>query len=227
MAIGIIESVIALATCAAAIAAWQAAKAAKAQVKLLLPRPVVTVQGNWSLEAASGVGPDGFLLQNLGSSPAFDVRVSDIEGPLLQQVQYRERLTTDRIFVLADKKELEATHHRQTPGNVLDHQAVVQFVQNAGQAFSPKDGCGNTLEHKLKFFVDYSASDGGRGFQTECLICFSLGFPNPRARIAPASGWLGKEIPPDGGRNFLTLARRAIRGIYARRTHGDTVHGET
>jgi hypothetical protein len=223
----IINSVIAFATCGAAYAAYRAAKATEAQARLLLPRPVITVQANWGLENASGAGPDGFLLQNIGSSPAFDVRVSDIEGPFLQQVQYRERLATNRIFVLAEKKELEAIHHRQTPGNVLDHQAAVKFVQNASLAFSPKDGHGNSLDHKLKFFVEYSALDGARRFQTECLICFSLGFPNPRALIVPASSWLGKEIPRDGGRKFSTLVRRGIRSMYARQTRGDKMHRET
>jgi hypothetical protein len=223
----IINTVIAFATCVAAYAAYRAAKATEAQAKLLLPRPVVTVQGNWDLENASGAGPGGFLLQNVGASPAFDVRISDIEGPFLQQVRYPERLTTDDIRFLAEKKELEVTHHRQTPGNILDHQAAAKFVQNAGQAFSPKDDRGNSLDHKLKFFVEYSALDGARRFQTECLICFSLGFPNPRALIVPASSWLGKEIPRDGGRKFSTLVRRGIRSMYARQTHGDKMHGET
>jgi hypothetical protein len=113
--------------------------------------------------------------------------VSDIEGPFLRQVQHRERLTTNPIFLLAERKELlEATHYRHMPGNVLDHQAAFKFVQTVSQTFSPQD------EHKLKFFVEYSALDGRR-FKTECLICFNLGFPNSRAQIVPGSSWLGKE----------------------------------
>jgi hypothetical protein len=181
------NSVIAAATCAAAVAAWRAARAASSQVELQRPRPVVIVEGNWNVENALNVEPRGFLLRNVGSSPAFDVEVSGIEGPFLQQVQYRERLTTDRIFVLTEGKgPLEAAHHRHVPGDVLDHQAALKFVQNASQTFPPQG------DHKMEFFVGYSALDGRR-FRTECLICFNLGFPNSRAEVVPASSWLGKE----------------------------------
>src|SRR5208282_6036184 len=129
---------------------------------------------------------------NIGSSPAFDVRVSDIEGPFLQQVQYRERLTTDLVCrLLLEKKTLVATHHRRVPGNDLDHQAAFTFLRNAGQALPPTDGHGNPLDNRLRFFLEYSALDGAREFRTECLIHFNLGFPNPRAQIVPASSWLG------------------------------------
>jgi hypothetical protein len=148
---------------------------------------VVTVEGSWSLASDGPDSPDRFVLKNVGSSPAFDIEVSDIEGPLLKQVQYRESLTTDHIFVLAEGEELRATHHRRTPGGTIDDQAAFKFVQNASQAFSPKDESGNPcLDHKLKFFVKYSALDG-RPFKVECLIWFNLGIDNLWAQIVPAS----------------------------------------
>ncbi len=199
------QTIIALATCVAAFSAcagaWCAYKAAVAakrqgdaaweQVSLQRPRPVVIVKGCWSLENPTDE-PSGFLLQNVGSSPAFDVEVSDIEGPLLKQVQYRERLTTNRIFVLTEGKEpLEATHHRHMPGNVIDHQAVSAFVQNASRTFSRTDEGGNpSLDHKLKFFVKYSALDS-RPFMVKCSICFNLGINSLHAKIEPDSSWLG------------------------------------
>jgi len=187
-----IELVTALGTCVTVVVSCWAAKAAWAQVKLQRPRPVVTVEGNWSLNNSTS-GPDGFMLKNVGSSPAFDIEVSDIEGPLLKQVQHRERLVTDHILVLEEKNGLEATHHRRMPGNVIDHQAVTTFVQNAGQTFLPKDKSGNpSLDYKLNFFVEYSALDGRR-FKTECLMSFNLGIDNLRARIVPESSWLGTE----------------------------------
>jgi hypothetical protein len=138
-------------------------------------------------------GPDGFVLKNVGSSPAFDIEVSDIEGPVLKQALHPERLTTDHILVLEEKKGQEAIHHRHMPGNVIDHQAVTAFVQTASQTFSPKDKSGNpSLDHKLNFFVEYSALDGRR-FTTECVMSFNLGIDNLSARIVPESSWLGTE----------------------------------
>lgn len=181
----IVNIVIALATCIAAACAFLAARAAGEQVKLQRPRPVITIEGNWSLESTLDDEPHGFLLQNVGSSPAFDIKVSDIVGPLLYK-GHRERLTTDPVPLLAEgKKPLEAIHRRYMPGSAIGDGAALKFVQNASETLPPQDG------QKLSFFVEYSALDGTR-FKTECLICFSLGLPNPRAQIVPCSSWLGE-----------------------------------
>jgi hypothetical protein len=169
-------------------------KAAWEQVELQRPRPVITVEGIWNLEKTTGE-PDGFVLRNLGSSPAFDIQISNIEGPLLPSVKYQELLTTERIYAIAEKSDpVRANHYRHAAVNVLSNQAALKFFQNAGQTFPLQDDDGNVLNHKLNFFVEYSALDGKRRFRTECLICFNLGFPDPRAQIIPASDWLGKEI---------------------------------
>jgi hypothetical protein len=196
-----INLVIALATCAAAIASWVAArsarrasKAAEEQTMLQRPRPVVIVAGSWSLENSLD-DPDGFMIKNIGSSPAFDIEISNVEGPLLKQVQHRESLTTDHTFFLETGAKRIAVHHRLMPGNVIDHDAVAKFVQNAGQAFPLIGAMGApTLEHLLKFRVEYSTLDG-RQIRTECLLRFDLGANRLRADIIPVSSWLGTETP--------------------------------
>ena len=190
----IIDAIIAFATFIPALSAASGAFAAWKQVKLQRPRPVAVVEGRWSLDNAIG-GPSGFRLQNVGSSPAFDIQISEIEGPILKQVQYRERLTTDHIFVLPERIEpLEVTHHRHASINVINHQAAATFIQNAGPAFSPEDYDDNqNLTHDLNFFVEYSALDGRR-FRTKCLMRFSLGIDTLSATIVPSSSWLGAEI---------------------------------
>ena len=185
-----INVVIALATCLAAWSAWKAARAAQQQVKLQRPRPVIIVEGNWGLEDSSG---ENFVLRNIGSSPAFDIELSPIEGPVLKQVRYAERLVTDRMSVLAEKQGQVASQCRCAPGNTLRDQAAFNFVQAAGPAFSQTDEEGNpTLVHEIKFFVSYSTLDG-RQIRTECAIHFNLGVGNLRAQVVPASGWLGVE----------------------------------
>ena len=214
----IIDSVIALATCAAAWCSYKAAKAAEIQgraaweqVGLQRPRPVVTVEGSWSLENSTG-GSNGFVLKNIGSSPAFDIEVSEIEGPLLKKPQeYRERLTTDHISVLEEKKDQEAIHHRRLPGTVIGQSALPTFLLTAGQTFPIKDNDGNpTLEHKLEFFLKYSTLDGRR-IKADCLICFNLGIDSQQAKIVPVSSWVmtpGKA----GGFIFREPLKAAIRG---------------
>jgi hypothetical protein len=133
------------------------------------------------------------VLRNVGSSPAFDIEVSDIEGPVLKQTQQREHLTTDHIPVLEEEKEQQAIHHRHMPGNVIDGQAVATFVQNASQTFSFKEDGGNhSLDYDLNFFVAYSTLEGRR-IKTKCLIRFNLGVNGLRAQILPVSSWLGTE----------------------------------
>lgn len=190
----IIDTVIAFATSIAAFSAASGAFAAWKQVKLQRPRPVVIVEGRWSLDYAIG-GPNGFRLQNVGSSSAFDIQISEIEGPVLKPVQYKERLTTDHIFVLPERTEpLEVTHHRHASVNVINHQAAATFIQNAGPAFSAEDDDGNpNLTHDLNFFVEYSALDGRR-FKTKCLMRFNLGIETLNATIMPSYSWLGVEI---------------------------------
>ncbi len=198
-----------LAACLATWFAYWTAKAARTQadaswelVRLQRPRPVVTVEGDWNFENSSG-GPDGFGLKNVGSSPAFHIEVSDIEGPVLRQAQHRETLTTESILLLEEKEMQVAIHHRCMPGNVIDDQAAFKFVQNASRAFSPRDEDGNpTLDHELNFFVAYSTLDGRR-IRTECLIRFNLGADRRRARIVPVSGWLGVETPEKKRENSL------------------------
>lgn len=168
----VINLIIAVATCVAAGCAWKTAKSAGEQVKLQRPRPVVIIEGSWGPEDPSG---ENFVLANIGSSPAFDIDLSDIEGPFLKEVQYSERLITHRIFVLEEKHRQVACQYRRTPsGNILRDQAAFKFVQNAARAFSPKDEDDNpTLEHKLNFDVAYSTLDGRR-IRTKCAIHLTL-----------------------------------------------------
>ncbi len=190
----IIQLVIAAATCAAAVSAWLAAKAARAQVKLQEPRPVIVIEGKWPLEN-NNVEQDGFLVRNLGSSPAFDISISDIEGPLLpSEPPYRERLITEQIPVIADKGEAHAIHHRCLPNSQIDQQAVLGFVKTAGPRF-PIEGAGGNrcLEHDLHFSVTYSRVNGTQ-IKTKCVIRFNLGVNVLVAHVAPVSSWLGEEI---------------------------------
>jgi hypothetical protein len=191
----LINSAIALGTLAAALAAWRAAREAKVQgkaaweqVKLQRPRPVIIVEASWNLEK-EGDDPDSILIRNVGSSPAFDVDISEIEGPLLQAQGYRERFVTDRIFVIGEKAEIRAVHHRCIPATQIDHRAASGFVMSSGQSFAPIDKDVDLLKPVLEFSIGYSALDGRR-FSVPCRIQFWLGF-NARADIVPVSGWLG------------------------------------
>jgi len=191
----IINLAIALATCVAAWAACVAAKAAKRQgsaaweqVKLLRPRPVLVVEGNWNLETDAN-GPDGFVIRNVGSSPAFDIDISEIEGPFIASVGYSERLITERIFVISEGNEVRAVQHRCTPGNQLDLDATFNFLQVAGNSMFASNEAGNPPRHTLKFVLTYSTLDGGR-FTTPCTIRFHLGL-GAFAKITPDASWLG------------------------------------
>ena len=191
----IINSAIAFATFAAALAAWRAARAAKTQgdaaweqVKLQRPRPVIIVEASWNLEKDSDA-PDNILVRNVGSSPAFDVDISEIEGPLLQAQGYRERLVTDRIFVLAEQAEIRAAHHRIVPGTPISHVAALGFVKTAAGSPAAMDNGGDPHRPSLEFSLGYSALDGRR-FKVPCRIQFWLGL-KARAEIVPVAGWLG------------------------------------
>jgi hypothetical protein len=193
----LINSAIAFATFAAALAAWRAARAAKTQgdaaweqVKLQRPRPVIIVEASWNLEKDSDE-PDSILVRNVGSSPAFDVDLSEIEGPVLQTQGYRERLVTDRIFVVGEQAEIRAVHHRIVPGTPIGHLAALGFVKAVAGSPAPMDKGGDPHRPLLEFSLGYSALDGRR-FEVPCRIQFWLGF-NARAEIVPVSGWLGGE----------------------------------
>ncbi len=201
MSAEIINLAIALATCIAAWAACVAAKAAKRQggaaweqVKLLHPRPVLVVEGNWNLETDAD-GPDRFVIRNVGSSPAFDIDISEIEGPFIPSVRYSERLITERVFVIGEGCEVRTAQHRCTPGNQFDRDATFTFLKGAGQSFAPKDEAGNPLHHTLKFSLTYSTLDGRR-FTTPSTIRFHLGL-GAFAKITPSASWLGTNKPDE------------------------------
>lgn len=193
----IINSVIAGGTLATAIFAWLTAMAARAQgraaweqVNLQRPRPVIVVEGSWNLEE-KGDGPDAFLLRNIGSSPAFDIELADIDGPLVPSCGYRERLVTDRIFVIAEKSETRGAHHRLIPATQIDHRAALDFIKTAAQSFPVTDDDPNLRRPALDFALCYSTLDGRR-FSVPCQMRFWLGL-NARAEIVPVSSWLGME----------------------------------
>jgi hypothetical protein len=193
----IINSVIAAATSGAAVFALLTARAAKTQGKaalvqidLLRPRPVVVIEGGWNLEAEIEA-PDAFLVRNIGSSPAFDIQITEIKGPIRQPYGYREHLATDRIFVIAEKSDALAEHHRLAPGSQIDQRAAATFIKAASTSFDASMDEPDSLRPVLEFKVSYKALDG-RQFETPCRILFWLGL-NARADIAPVSSWLGQK----------------------------------
>jgi len=194
-----INLAIALFTFAAACAAWWSAIAAKRQgdaaweqVKLQRPRPVLVVEGHWNLESDAD-GQNGFVIRNVGSSPAFDIDISEIEGPFIRSVRYSERLITERVSVMGEGCEVIATQHRCAPGNQFDRDAAFAFMKVAGQSFAPTDEAGILLRHTLKFSLAYSTLDGRR-FTTPCTVLFHLGL-GAFARISPDASWLGANNP--------------------------------
>src|ERR1035441_8042062 len=150
------------------MAAQKEGSGAWEQVKLLRPRPVLVVEGNWSLESDSD-GPDGFVIQNVGSSPAFDIHISGIEGSFIPSVRCSERLITERILVIGDGSEVRAVQHRCMPGNQFDADATFAFLKVAGQSLPLTGEAGSPLRHMLKFIRAYSTTDGRR-FTTPCTI---------------------------------------------------------
>jgi hypothetical protein len=195
MSAEVINLAIALATCIAAWAACVAAIAAKRQggaaweqVKLLRPRPVLVVEGSWSLETDAD-RTSVFVIRNVGSSPAFDIDISEIEGPLVPSVGYSERLITERIFVIGEGSAVHTVQHRCAPGNQFDRDAAFDFLKVAGQSFAPTDEAGSPLRHMLKFALTYLTLEGTR-FTTLCTIRFHLGL-GAFAKIDPEASWLG------------------------------------
>jgi hypothetical protein len=191
-----INTVVGVATSAAAVFAWLTARAAKTQGKaaleqidLLRPRPVIVLEGRWNLEADTGV-PDAFLVQNVGSSPAFDIQITQIEGPVVRPHGYREHLVTNRIFAIAEKSEVRAVHHRLLPGNQIDDRAAFAFMNSAGLSFGATGDDPDSLRPALEFKVSYAALDGRR-FVTPCRVRFWLGL-KACAEIVPAASWLGE-----------------------------------
>jgi hypothetical protein len=196
-----INLVIALFTFAAACAAWLSAISAKKQgdaaweqVKLQRPRPVLVVEGHWNLESDAD-GQNGFVIRNVGSSPAFDINISEIEGPFIPSVGYSERLITERIFVIGEGCDVRPAQHRCTPGNQFDRDAAVTFLKVAGQSFMSTVDAGNSLRHTLKFSLTYSTLES-RQFTTPCTIRFHLGL-GAFAEIIPAASWLGANSPEE------------------------------
>jgi len=190
----IINSVIAAATSIAALFAWRTALAAKTQGKaaleqidLLRPRPVIVLEGSWSLEEEIPA-PHAFLVRNVGSSPAFDIQITDIEGPVIRPQGYRERLVTDRIFVISEKSEVRAAHHRLMPGTQIEDCAAATFFNTASTFFGGSMEDPNSLRPGLEFTVSYTALDG-RKFVTPCRLRFWLGL-KAYAEIVPVVGWL-------------------------------------
>jgi hypothetical protein len=110
--------------------------------------------------------------------------VSDIEGPVLTQVGYKEYLATTRIFVLPEKSTaVAAEHHRRVPGVPITENAVRAFIMNAGQSFPSRDADGNpSFYHQLTFTITYKALDG-RQYTTPCLLHFNLGINVLRAQV--------------------------------------------
>ena len=192
----IINTAIAAATSAAAVFAWLTARAAKIQgkaaleqIELLRPRPVVVIEGRWNLEAETDAS-DVFLLQNVGSSAAFDIQITEIEGPVIRSHGYRETLVTDRIFVIAEKSEVRTVHHRLMPGNQIDERAAAAFMNSAGLSFGATNDDPDSLRPVLEFKVSYAALDGRR-FVTPCRVHFWLGL-KACAEIVPVTSWLGE-----------------------------------
>lgn len=192
----IINSVIATATSVAAVFAWLTARAAKTQGKasleqidLLRPRPVVVLEGRWDLEGELDA-PDALLARNVGSSPAFDIEITEIEGPVIRSHDYRERLITDRIFVIGEKAKTPAIHHRLLPGTQIDLHAAASFMKGASMAFGATMDDPDSLRPTLNFTVNYTALDGRR-FATHCRVRFWLGL-KAYAEIVPVTSWLGE-----------------------------------
>lgn len=192
----IINSVVAGATSVAAFFAWRTAVAAKAQsraaweqVSLQRPRPVIVINGSWNLEK-EGNELDGFLLRNIGSSPAFDVDVAEIDGPLLPSCGYQERFVTDRVFAIAERAEVRAVHHRLIPATQIDHRAAFGFIKTAAESFRIAEDDDDSRRPVLKFALCYSSLDGRR-FSVPCRVRFWLGL-NARAEVEPVSSWLGE-----------------------------------
>ncbi|HUO00390.1 MAG TPA: hypothetical protein VMU69_29690 [Bradyrhizobium sp.] len=150
---------------------------------------MIVLEGQWNLEAKTDV-PDAFLVHNVGSSPAFDIEITEIEGPEVRPHGYRERLVTDPISVVAEKSEVRAAHHRLLPGNQIDNRAVAAFMNSAGTSFGATNEDPDSLRPSLEFQVSYAALDGRR-FVTRCRVRFWLGL-KANAEIVPAASWLGE-----------------------------------
>lgn len=214
----IINSVIAAATSGAAIFAWLTARATKvqgkaslAQIDLMRPRPVIVLEGRWDLEAETDA-LDTILVRNVGSSAAFDIQIAEIEGPMIRSHDYRERLITNRVFVLAEEDTVRAVHHRVMPGNQIDARAATTFMNGAGSSFRTVDDDPDSLRPLLEFTVSYTALDGRR-FVVPCQVRFWLGL-KACAEIVPLASWLGES--PDHGalsqRRKYSSIRRSSNG---------------
>jgi hypothetical protein len=103
---------------------------------------------------------------------------------------YRERLLTDRIFVISERSDVRAVHHRLMPGNQIDDRAAPAFIYSAGLSFGATNDDPDSLRPVLEFKVSYTALDGRR-FVTPCHVRFWLGL-KACAEIVPVTSWLGE-----------------------------------
>jgi len=154
----------------------KAAKAAADQVELQRPRPILMVTFSYSLKR-NQTDEDRFKkfrLQNIGDSPAFDVKVSPIELP-----DGSECLKTEEISHLLGGQIHACKHQLQNNrGGLAILQPAETFASALADYFDRKSG--GALDerinkgHRIYFEVSYHALDKRHFSQRYAFIVYFL-----------------------------------------------------
>lgn len=177
----------------AADASAKAAEKAAEQVELQRPRPVITATCQWSFSQTrrDTVPRDKEIeLTNIGNSPAFDVKVSQIETP-----DKATRLLTEEVAYLSPGVAHKCAHRVEPARGVVGILGGAgSFVNDLVSAFD-EQGRSETFDintpHSVPFTLSYRALDG-RIFEQP--YSFVVYFPQLRAWIEPVGSLLRNNL---------------------------------
>jgi hypothetical protein len=180
-AVGLMVSIVAvLFARRAAIAAERSAEGAIEQARLLSPRPRPRLYFRRSLNTEKNQGDRAVRVKNIGDSIAYDVRLSDMEVPVLAGVSGGgEVLASEAIDCVKPDEETSFVH--RISGNVGPIQAAVipveTFVQRAVAVFDDKSrrepgqsitAIGKKI-HEIRLVLSWAAKDDTKFLQTYLL----------------------------------------------------------
>ena len=173
----------------AANAAANSAKSAEEQIELQRPLPLIIVQWQWDPNLPKGqVQSKAFALRNIGNSPAFDVRISDLQftGSIwILETDVAHYITPNGIFNCHHK--LSGADQSAPALTMID--PLPYFVRGArGILSSGKSLAADSPFHAtISFGLSYSAADG-RKLNCECALRFNL--VRGTTWVGPMSSWL-------------------------------------
>ena len=170
------------------------AQAARDQVLLQRPLPLVVVDWRWEMQdGAPQVSPRQFELRNIGNSTAFDVELTPLSFQATEAgVTEAWALNTERVLYILQNSSASCTHIvSKDRRNVFDNMPPLpRFIAEASRALSVAFVNGAPVRQAqatMPFTISYSTADG-RQITCDCVI--KLDFIDKTARVSPVSSWL-------------------------------------